>query len=287
MGRNPPRADTAGVPTATAAPSTARITGGRRLSDESLLTVWMRYRSTGDRALRDRLVLSLSPLVKYVVSKKVREVPGHLELDDFLSCGLEALIRCIDRFDPAKGATLEQFAYTRVHGAVLDELRRQDWAPRSVRRLERDVAKVRSDFRILHGRDATEQEAADAAGITVAELRGLRDDLARADRTSLNQTIRTDGSEVERADTLASDDLDTDPEHHVVRREGHERFREAFARLSHREQQIATMLYVEHLTGAEVGRRLGVTESRISQIHSALRSRLRSELAEHDALFVG
>ena len=84
--------------------------------------------------------MTFAPLVKYIVYKKVRELPARCEVEDFISCGLEALIASIDRYDPEKGATLEQYAWTRIHGAVLDELRRQDWAPRSVRRWERDIA---------------------------------------------------------------------------------------------------------------------------------------------------
>ena len=91
--------------------------------------------------------MTYAPLVKYIVFKKVRELPARCEVEDFISCGLEALIASIDRYDPEKGATLEQFAWTRIHGAVLDELRRQDWAPRSLRRWERDIAKARDRSR--------------------------------------------------------------------------------------------------------------------------------------------
>src|SRR3954462_12607763 len=108
-------------------------TSKRRLSSEDTLALWKEYRRTDDRAVRDRLVLTFAPLVKYIVYKKEREMPARCEVEDFISCGLEALIQSIERYDPAKGATLEQYAWTRIHGAVLDELRRQDWAPRSVR----------------------------------------------------------------------------------------------------------------------------------------------------------
>src|SRR5204863_346900 len=108
----------------------------RRMSAEETLALWQQYKATNDRKLRDRLVLTFAPLVKYIVYKKAREMPARCEVEDFISCGLEALMISIDRYDPAKGATLEQYAWTRIHGAVLDELRRQDWAPRSVRRWE-------------------------------------------------------------------------------------------------------------------------------------------------------
>jgi RNA polymerase sigma factor for flagellar operon FliA len=112
----------------------------KRISHEETLALWKKYRETNDPQLRNRIVLTFAPLVKYIVYNKIRELPARCEVDDFISCGLEALINSIDRYDPEKGATLEQYAWTRIHGAVLDELRRQDWAPRSLRRWERDIA---------------------------------------------------------------------------------------------------------------------------------------------------
>jgi RNA polymerase sigma factor for flagellar operon FliA len=95
--------------------------------------VWQEYRRTGDLALRNRLVLTYVPLVKHIVCKKIRELPASCEVDDLISCGIETLIGTIDRYDPSKGASLEAHLWTRIHGAVLDELRRRDWAPRSLR----------------------------------------------------------------------------------------------------------------------------------------------------------
>src|SRR5919106_84800 len=106
---------------------TAAATTGKRITSEDALALWRTYKATGDAQARTRLVMTYAPLVKYIVFKKVRELPARCEVEDFISCGLEALIASIDRYDPGKGATLEQFAWTRIHGAVLDELRRQDW----------------------------------------------------------------------------------------------------------------------------------------------------------------
>src|SRR5947199_10441998 len=121
-----------------------------RLSPEDALALWREYRAGGDSRVRDRLIMTYAPLVKYIVFKKIRELPARCEVEDFISCGLEALIASIDRYDPEKGATLEPFAWTRIHGAVLAELRRQDWAPRSLRRWERDIARARESFIALH-----------------------------------------------------------------------------------------------------------------------------------------
>src|ERR1700758_4407012 len=147
-----------------------------RMSAQETLELWQEYKRTGDQRVRDRLVLTFAPMVKYIVYKKAREIPARCEVEDFISCGLEALIRSIDRYDPNKGATLEQFAWTRIHGAVLDELRRNDWAPRSLRRWDRDINKAREQFVGLYGRPPSNGELGDALGISSDELRPRQDE---------------------------------------------------------------------------------------------------------------
>ncbi|HEX4009251.1 MAG TPA: FliA/WhiG family RNA polymerase sigma factor [Solirubrobacteraceae bacterium] len=257
-----------------------------RLSAEETLDLWHDYRRTGDPRLRDRLVLTFAPMVKYIVYRKVREMPSHAEVDDFISCGLEALIRSIDRYDPDKGATLEQFAWTRIHGAVLDELRRNDWAPRSLRRLDREMGKARDTFFRLYGRRPTREELADALAITTAELVSRQDEIARANVGSLN--ILVNGEEdnaTEKIDTLTSDDIATDPEHSALNGEAKERFRAAFDLLAPRERKIAVLLYVYNLTLREIGEILGVTESRVCQIHAQILRTLRAQLSSDEQLF--
>jgi RNA polymerase sigma factor for flagellar operon FliA len=256
------------------------------MSSDEALALWKRYRATNDPALRDRLVLTFAPLVKYIVYKKVREMPARCEVEDFISCGLEALIHSIDRYDPAKGATLEQYAWTRIHGAVLDELRRQDWAPRSVRRWERDIEKAADEFTTLHGRRPTAAEVAAAMGIEVAELRRRRDEITQSDLTSLNTVVLSDDeTTIERIDTIASKDEDVDPLRAAAKTEAKEKFRAAFARLPKREREVAVLLYVKHMTLAEIGEILGVSESRVCQIHGALKKTLRHALSADEQLF--
>jgi len=258
----------------------------RRATSEQTLALWHEYRRTDDRALRDRLVLTFAPLVKYIVYKKFRELPASCEVEDFISCGLAALIQSIDRYDPSKGATLEQYAWTRIHGAVLDELRRQDWAPRSVRRWERDIDGAADAFTSLHGHRPTADELADALGIEVAELRRRRGEIARSDLTSLNTLVMSDDdATIERIDTIASTNERLDPEHTAATTEAKEKFRDAFAQLPQREREIAVMLYVKNLTLAEIGEVLGVSESRVCQIHAGMKKKLRKALdADADIL---
>jgi RNA polymerase sigma factor for flagellar operon FliA len=251
----------------------------RRASSDEVLALWKQYRQSNDRAVRDRLVLTFAPLVKYIVYKKVREMPARCEVEDFISCGLEALIHSIERYDPTRGATLEQYAWTRIHGAVLDELRRQDWAPRSVRRWERDIERVSDSFTALHGRRPTTEELADSLGVDPGEVRRRRGEITRSDLTSLNTLVMSDDeTTIERLDTLASTDERLDPAHAAATAEAKDKFRAAFSELAQREREIAVMLYVKNLTLAEVGDVLGVSESRVCQIHGEMKKKLRKAL---------
>jgi RNA polymerase sigma factor for flagellar operon FliA len=257
-----------------------------RLSAEKTLELWRAYKKPGDPRLRDRLVLTFAPMVKYIVYRKVREIPARCEVEDFISCGLEALIRSIDRYDPEKGGTLEQFAWTRIHGAVLDELRRNDWAPRSLRRWERDINRAREQFVALYGRPPSRLELSEAVGIPPEELIRREGEIARSDVGSLNTVVLSDDdTTIERIDTLPSTNRDADPEFAAMRERGKERFREAFARLPERDRKVAVLLYVHHLTLREIGEILGVTESRVCQIHGQLKRHLREQLRADEQLF--
>jgi RNA polymerase sigma factor FliA len=257
-----------------------------RISASDALALWEAYRRSGDPKLRDELIFTFTPMVRYIVYRKVREIPGRCDVEDFLSCGLEALIRSIDRYDPAKGATLEQFAWTRVQGAVLDELRRHDWAPRSLRRTERSINNARRAFAAKHERQPSRDELAEQLEMTPAELTQRLDEISLAEVASLNQTVRAEeDTTIERIDTLHSEDVGSDPIAATERAEARRRFREAFRKLSPRERQVAVLLYVEGWTLRDIGARLGVSESRVCQIHTELRRRLRDELVEEESLF--
>jgi RNA polymerase sigma factor for flagellar operon FliA len=261
-------------------------TGRKRISPESALALWREYKTTGDLEARNRLVMTYAPLVKYIVFKKVRELPARCEVEDFISCGLEALIASIDRYDPEKGATLEQFAWTRIHGAVLDELRRQDWAPRSLRRWERDINKAREQFTSLHSRRPTREELAEMLAVTPEELRRRQDDIAVSDVTSLNTlVISDDETTVERIDTLAATDARLDPEQAATSQAAKDKFRRAFDTLPQREREVAVLLYVKNLTLREIGDILGVSESRVCQIHAQLKKTLKRQLSGEALLF--
>jgi RNA polymerase sigma factor FliA len=255
-------------------------TQAQRLTPGQAEALWRRWSERKDARARDELILAYSPMVKYLAARKVRELPLHCELDDLVSCGMVALIEAVDRFDPRKGASFEQYAWTRIAGAVVDELRRQDWASRSVRRMSRKVEQVRETWYAREGSAPSEENLAGALQLTVSELRHTVRDVERAEVMSLNSPTRSseDSDAVEVGDTLGSPSLELEPERAALSAERLAVLRRAIANLSERERDVLALIHVHELQGAEVGSMLGVSESRVSQIMAGVRNRLRNEL---------
>jgi RNA polymerase sigma factor for flagellar operon FliA len=238
--------------------------------------LWEQYKRTGDQKIRDRLVLTFAPMVKYIVHRKLAELPNSVDADDFIACGIVAMIAGIDRWEPEKGAGLEQYLWTRIHGAVLDELRSRDWAPRSVRRTEREIKRARQTFHAIYHRQPSDDELADAIGITVADVHAHYADIHRAEVASLNTPVQTeDATTVERVDVIQSEDSDVDPERHAVQADLQERVAAAVRALPERERLVAIMLYEQEMTLREAGQILGVTEGRVSQMRGDVLRKLR------------
>ncbi len=260
------------------------VTCGQRLSASEAEALWRTWVTKRDSSARDRLVLSYAPMVNYLASKKVRELPSHCELDDLASCGLVALIEAVDRFDPKKGATFEQYAWTRVSGAIMDELRRQDWASRSVRHFARQVDSARENYFASNGRAPSESELADALHVPIEEIRKQLEELERADLCSLNAPARTgdDNEMLEIGDTVENHEAVSEPERATLAGERAAIVRDAIASLSERERLVLKLVHVDELQGAEIGARLGVSESRVSQILAGARQKLRNRIAAYD-----
>lgn len=253
---------------------------------DEVMDFWRRYRATGDREMRDRIVLSYVPLVRHLAYRKARELPAWCDVEDLISSGIEGLIGAIDRYDPAKGATLEQFVWTRIQGAVLDDLRKLDWAPRSLRRHEREIDRAREACVRATGRPPSTAELAEAMEVQEAELLEWLRDIAASDLASLNEVTATeeDGA-VEIVQTVRSTDERLDPEREVARSLAKERFRRAFAHLPERERRVALLLYDRERTLREIGDELGVSESRVCQIHGELKAKLQASLRRDAELF--
>src|ERR1051325_11426529 len=174
-----------------------------RLTPSEAEALWHAWSTKKDSQARDRLVLAYSPMVKYLAARKVRELPAHCELDDLVSCGLIALMEAVERFDPQKGASFEQYAWTRVAGAIVDELRRQDWASRSVRRTGRKIEQARDAYYAREGTMPNDLQLAETLHLSIAELRDSMNEIERADVMSLNaQTRSSEDAALEIGDTI-------------------------------------------------------------------------------------
>ena len=243
-------------------------------------TLWQEYRKSKDQDLRDRLILTYAPLVKFVAGRVGASLPAHVDEQDLVSYGLLGLIGAIERFDPSREIKFETFAMARIRGAIIDELRSLDWVPRSVRtrarQIERAIAALEKE---LH-RAPTDEEIAEKLGITTDELDDSLTDISRSSIAALDELWTTSsgsGDQVALIDTI-EDVAGEDPEFSLEQSELNEALGEAIARLPEREKLVVTLYYYEELTLREIGEVLGVTESRVSQLHTKAVLRLRSRL---------
>jgi RNA polymerase sigma factor for flagellar operon FliA len=259
-------------------------TSAQRLTSSEAEGLWRSWKEQRHAGSRDKLVLAYAPMVRYIASRKVRELPAHCELDDLASSGLVALMEAIDRFDPAKGASFEQYAWTRVAGALVDELRKQDWASRSVRREGRRIERARDPYYARYGTMPTEAELAAELGTTVDGLRTSLEDIDRSDIASLNAPARgaEDSLPVEVGETIHAPHGEFDPEPALLGADRNAAMRGAIARLSERERHILSLVHVQEIPGAEIGRMLGVSESRVSQILAGIRRKLKDQLESYE-----
>jgi len=267
----------------TAEPGKARTMGTQGGSDREIAALWERYRDSRPVDVRERLILHYSPLVKYVAGRVAVGMPASVDHADLVSYGIFGLLDAIEKFDTGKGVKFETYAITRIRGAIIDELRSVDWVPRSVRskarRLEAAMHKLES---LLH-RSPTEEELAAELEITVAELQATLQKVSLTSVAALDEAFDVgEGDRVSLVDTL-QDLSSPQPEESYEDVEIKQLLRQAITRLTEREQTVLGLYYFEGMTLAQVGDVLGVTESRICQIHTKAVLSLRSKLLERTA----
>lgn len=250
------------------------------LKEIELRELWRRYKEDGDEQARERLVLAYSPLVKYVAGRMASGLPAHVEEADLISYGLLGLISAIERYEPEREIKFETFAITRIKGSIIDELRSLDWVPRSVRARAREIERVNAKLENELQRPPTDQEMADALGMTVEEFQESLLQISNSSIVALDElwTVSdASGDQVSLLDTL-QDPSAVDPAHEMDTTEMKDRLAEAIARLPEREKLVIALYYYENLTLREIGEVLGVTESRVSQLHTKAVLRLKSRL---------
>ena len=245
-----------------------------------LRDLWRRYKDERDEKARERLVIAYSPLVKYVAGRMSSGLPSHVEESDLISYGLLGLISAIERFEPEREIKFETFAVTRIKGSIIDELRSLDWVPRSVRTKAREIERANAKLEHELHRAPTDKEMAYGArndrggvpGVAGADLELLGGGARRA----LDRVRR-----VGRPGLAARHDPGSpaaDPAQEMDTTEMKDRLADAIARLPEREKLVVALYYYENLTLREIGEVLGVTESRVSQLHTKAVLRLKSRL---------
>lgn len=245
-----------------------------------LSVLWGRFKDTGDTAAREQLILNYSPLVKFVAGRIAVGLPHTVESADLISYGIFGLIDAIEKYDPERGIKFETYAISRIRGAIIDELRALDWVPRSVRSRARDIehAIIALEGRLL--RTPEDAEVAAELGITIKDL---NDTFAKLSYTSVVSFEDIWAPGTDRDDKAApsagiEDENAENPVEAFETEETKEVLAGAIERLPERERTVIALYYYEGLALKEIGLILGVTESRVSQMHTKAVLRLRARL---------
>ncbi|PCJ20371.1 MAG: RNA polymerase sigma factor WhiG [Candidatus Cloacimonadota bacterium] len=248
-------------------------------SDTRDLLLWTKYKGTGDPKCRDELILKFSPFVKYVAGRMAVNLPNNVEYEDLVSYGVFGLMDAIEKYDPGRAVQFKTYAKTRIRGAILDELRVLDWTPRSVRqkakRLEKAYAHLESEF----GREAKDEEVAEYLEITVDELKKLLEETRQSLVLSLDETDPNSENSGQSRLNFFEDTNTPTPEQRATNKEVKKMLAESINKLSDRERLVVTLYYFEELTSKEIGSILGVSDSRVSQLHTKAILRLRGRLS--------
>jgi RNA polymerase sigma factor FliA len=248
----------------------------------AIAQLWNEYKRTGDPGIRERLILQYSPLVKFVAGRVSAGLPQNVEQSDLVSYGIFGLIDAIDKFDPERGFKFETYAISRIKGAIIDELRSIDWVPRSVRAKARAIERAYSKLEGELKRNPEDAEVAAELGVTEAELDHTLSQVSFTGLVALDELLGGQSDDGGSGATVG--DSVSDGAHDPVEAFEVDEMKHLLAdminRMPDRERLVLTLYYYEALTLAEIGGILGVTESRVCQIHTKAILQLRSRLVE-------
>ena len=237
---------------------------------------WEEFRKTGDDTARNHLMETYLPIVKYTAERMYTKLPDEVDVDDLMSAGIFGLMDAIKAFDPERGVKFQTYCSPRIRGAILDELRSVDWVPRLVRSRAHKLGEAMRALEAEFGRKPEEKELAKHMKLSMKEFRKLRRDAQAVGMVSLSRKwFETDGmKDVREIDVL--EDKRSDNPFRVVQRKD---VKELVTRgLSRAERLIIILYYFEEMTMKEIGETLDLSESRVSQMHSAILGRLKHQL---------
>jgi RNA polymerase sigma factor for flagellar operon FliA len=245
--------------------------------DRDLASTWIACKTDGDHGAHDRLVVSYSPLVRYVVSRMNIALPPSLERQDLVGFGMIGLIDAIDRFDLDRGFTFQTYAVTRIRGAILDELRSLDWVPRSIRGRMHTIDKATARFEQEHGEAPAIADIASETGLEVTDIRSTLVAYQNGYLASLDErSTGTSGGDDEPRERSLVDATAELPDEIYDHEESQQVLRQQIRMLKLRDRAVIALYYFEELTFAEIGRVLKVSESRICQMHGRTIRSLRA-----------
>ena len=247
-------------------------------SSTDLEELWIRFKADGDRDLRDQLILQYAPLVKYVAGRVAVGLPQSVDQGDLVSYGIFGLIDAIEKFDLDRGYKFETYAISRIKGAILDELRSIDWVPRSIRAKARTVERAFQKLEAELHRGPTDEELASELAMSDEQLQGILSQISFVGIAALDELLMGErGDMTTLGDTIA--DKTEGPVALFEVTEMKHILAKAISTMPDREKVVLTLYYYEGLTLAEIGNVLGVTESRVCQIHTKAVLHLRARIA--------
>ena len=249
---------------------------------DSVTQAWEEYKATGSSKARDQLILNYSPLVKYVAGRVAVGLPANIEQADLISYGIFGLIDAIDKYDRGRNIKFETYAISRIRGAIIDELRAIDWVPRSVRYKAREVEKAYSALENKLKRPPSDAEIAEEMGISIDDLNHIYTQLSSVSLIALDELMSIEGDKGDKLSLLETleDTKTAGPMEAFESEEMKEILVAAINRLPEREKKVITFYYFAGLTLAQIGEVLGVTESRVCQIHTKAVLGLKGKISE-------
>lgn len=254
----------------------------RRKTDARAEALWVEYKRTCSKESREELILHYAPLVKYVAGRVSSGLPSTVEFGDLVSYGVFGLLDAIEKYDLERGIKFETYALARIKGAIIDELRADDWVPRSVRSKAREIERAYVALESELRRIPTDEEVADQLGLTLEEYANLLGRLSLISLVALDELWTVGGDRSDKiclADTV-EDIKVKDPSQTFELEEMKDIIAGAINRLPERERIVISLYYYEGLTMREIGEVLLVTESRVCQLHTKAILRLRARLGE-------
>lgn len=236
------------------------------------------YRSTVEPDVKNEIIVEYAPLIKYIAQKIAARLPANVELDDLISCGVIGLMDAIEKFDPSRDNKFKTYAEFRIRGSILDELRSQDWVPRSVREKAKVLEKAYAELEASLGRAASDEEVSTHLGISQDDFYNLLDKAKSVSVLNIDELASFTRGDKKLMMGLLEHRRSSNPFNAITFKKAQERIKESIKALPEKQRLVLSLYYYEDLNLKEIGQVLDVTESRVSQLHTQAIIKLKVKL---------